>query len=55
MSTHEVEMSKHIENLSEKELLAKKKRHSKKVKSKSFTSEIKNALNKKKINKRQSY
>ena len=52
---YEVGMSKSIDNLSEKELLAKKKRHEKKVKSKSFTSEINNALNKKNFDKRQGY
>ena len=48
-------MRKSIDNLSEKELLAKKKRHKKKIKSKSFTCEINNALNKKKLDKRQGY
>ena len=48
-------MSKYNKELSEKEILAKKKRHKKKVKSKSFTSEIKNAVDKKRASKRQSY
>ena len=48
-------MSKYNEESSEKEILAKEKRQQKKVKSKSFTSEIKNAVDKKRASKRQSY
>ena len=48
-------MRKNIDNISEKELLEKKKRHHKKAKSKLLTGEVKDALAKKKFNKRQSY
>ena len=48
-------MSKYSEKPSEKEILAKKKQRKKKIKAKSLTNEVKNALDKKKFNKRQSY
>ena len=48
-------MGKYREELSDKEKLSKQKRHKKKLKSKSFSSEIKDAVNKKHLNNKQSY
>ncbi len=48
-------MKNDTERFTEKELRGKEKRFNKKVKEKSFAGEVKDALAKKKLNKRQSY